>query len=90
MKRIEIIANHSVEEDIMEALKGSGIKAYTKIPVVHGTGNSSPKMGTSVWPEENMMLVIYTEEEKAARLKSLVASVKDKFPEEGIKYFELG
>jgi len=88
MKRIEIIANHSVEDYIMELLDKSGIKAWTKIPVVHGMGNSIPKMGTGVWPEENFLLIIYTEEKTASVLKSGIADLKINYPGEGIKYFE--
>ncbi len=90
MKRIEIIANHSVEDYIMEILEKSGITAYTKIPVVHGKGNTNPKMGTSVWPEDNFMLIIYTDEGEAGKLKSLIMDLKQKFTDEGIKYFEVG
>lgn len=90
MKRIEIIANHSVEQDIMELLEKAGISGYTKIPVVHGAGDSNPKMGTSVWPEENFMLIIYAEGEPASGLKKLIEELKSRFPDEGIKYFEMG
>ena len=90
MKRVEIIANHSVEDYIMELLDKSGIKAWTKIPVVHGRGSSNPKMGTSVWPEENFQLIIYTEENPASVLKSGIADLKKEYPGEGIKYFEIG
>jgi nitrogen regulatory protein PII len=90
MKRIEIIANHSVEDYIMELLEKSGIKAYTKVPVVYGRGNSNPKMGTSVWPEENFLLIVYTEEIDASVLKAGLAELKVKYQGEGIKYFEIG
>ncbi|MCL2294446.1 MAG: hypothetical protein FWC36_06255 [Spirochaetes bacterium] len=87
MKKIEIIANLSVEADIMDMLKEVGVKGYTKIPVVHGTGNSTPKMGDSVWPEENFMLMICIEENMVPVIKDNVKKLKEKFPNEGIKYF---
>ena len=92
MKRIEVIANHSVEADIIDAVeKASGGKSYyTKIPVVFGKGNSNPKMGDAVWPEENFMLIIYTDENKSFSIKKGIDSVKADFPDEGIKYFEIG
>ena len=88
MKRVEIIANRSVEEDLMEAFASAGLaKAYTKIPVVHGVGRSDPKMGDAVWPEENFVLLCYCDEAEAGRMAEVVAELKLRFPHEGIKVF---
>jgi hypothetical protein len=90
MKRVEIIANRSVEEDLMEAFASAGIaQAYTKIPVVHGVGRSDPKMGDAVWPEENFVLLVYCDEAEASRIEEVVGETKLKFPHEGIKVFTL-
>jgi hypothetical protein len=90
VKRIEIIANRSVEDYIMDILEKADISAYTKIPIIYGRGNTNPKMGTSVWPEENFMLIIYTDDARAEKLKNLIKEFKGKFTEEGIKFFEVG
>ena len=87
MKKIEIIANLSVEADVMEMLKKAGVKGFTKIPVVHGAGNSNPKQGDSVWPEENFMLIIYIAENMVPVLKDKIKELKQNFPKEGIKYY---
>ena len=88
MIRIELIANHSVEENILEALKAENAgKYYTKYPNILGVGNTGPRMGDSVWPEENFGLIIWCEEEEARAIQRAVASVKEKFPGEGIKLF---
>jgi hypothetical protein len=88
MFRIEIVANHSVEENILEALKEEGAgKYYTKFPNVFGVGGTGPRMGDAVWPEENFVLVIWCEEEEARAIGRAVASVKEHFPGEGIKVF---
>ena len=90
MKRVEVIANRSVEEDLMESFAAAGVaRHYTKFPVVHGVGTSGPRMGDSVWPEENFVLVCYCEEAEAIRIAELAAAVKVRFPEEGIKVFAL-
>ncbi len=89
MKKIEIIANLSVEQDVMDMLEKAGVKGFTKIPVVHGAGNSNPKMGDSVWPEENFMLIIYTDEYMVPAIRDKVKELKEKFPDEGIKYFAI-
>lgn len=90
MTRLEIIANRSVEEDIMEALKKASAETmYTKIPVVHGEGHSSPKQGDPVWPEENFLLIIYCKKPEADKIKAVIKSLKTRFSGEGIKLFEL-
>jgi len=90
MKRVEIIANHSVEENILEALKKEDAgKYYTKYPSILGVGSSGSRMGDAVWPEENFAMVIWCEEDEAAAVKRAVDSVKEKFPGEGIKLFGL-
>jgi len=88
MIRIEIIANHSVEENILEALKAENAgKYYTQYPKILGVGRTGPRMGDSVWPEENFAIVIWCEEDEARAIQRAVASVKEKFPGEGIKLF---
>jgi len=88
MIRIEIVANNSVEENILEALaKEQAGKFYTKIPNVLGVGSSGPRMGDAVWPEENFALVIWCEEEESKAVQRAIAAVKQKFPDEGIKLF---
>jgi len=88
MIRLEIIANHSVEENILEAFAQEQVgKYYTKIPNIYGVGSAGPRMGDAVWPEENFALVIWCEEEEARGIKQAVEAVKKKFPDEGIKLF---
>ena len=90
MIRVEIIANNSVEVNILDALKYDGVgKFYTKYPVVYGVGSSGPRMGDAIWPEENFAMVIWCEEEEARGIARAVEFVKDRFPEEGIKIFGL-
>jgi len=90
MIRLEIIANHSVEENILEALAKAGVgKYYTKYPVIYGVGSSGPRMGDPIWPEENFALVIWCEEDEARAIKRAVEGVKERFPNEGIKVYGL-
>ena len=90
MIRVEIIANHSVEENILDALKYEGVgKYYTKYPTIHGVGTSGPRMGDAIWPEENFAMVIWCEEDEAQGIERAVGFVKKKFPDEGIKLFSL-
>lgn len=89
MKRIEIICNRSIEEDLFERFnKNNVVKHYTKLPIVHGVGTSGPRMGDTVWPEENFMLIIYCDEKEAELIQTTISEVKDYFKEEGLKMFE--
>lgn len=88
MLRIEIIANHSVEENVLEALKDHGVgKYYTLYPNATGVGNCGPRMGDAIWPEQNFVLVIWCEQDEALGIQQAVEDVKEKFPGEGIKLF---
>ncbi|MDR1894133.1 MAG: hypothetical protein LBQ61_05490 [Spirochaetales bacterium] len=90
MVRIEIIADQAVEDDIREALREyKAAKHFTKIPVVYGEGNTEPKYGDHIWPEENFIIIVYCEDDEAARVKAAIAKVKEHFPQEGIKLFEM-
>jgi hypothetical protein len=44
-------------------------------------------MGDPVWPEENFAMIIWCEPDEAQGIKRAVASVKEHFPDEGIKAF---
>lgn len=89
MKRIEIIVNQSIEDDLFEAFeKRNIVKAYTKFPSVHGSGNSTPKKGDHIWPEENTYLLIFCDDSEAQAIKDVISKVKQVFPTEGIKIFE--
>ena len=88
MLRIEVIANHSVEENILEALKDEGVgKYYTKYPGILGVGKSGHRMGDAIWPEENFALVFWCDGDEARRIEKAVNRVKEQFPDEGIKVF---
>ena len=88
MIRLEVIANNSVEENILEAFRNEGVaKFFTKYPVIHGTGNSGPRMGDAIWPEENFVYVIWCEDEEARGIEKAINEVKKQFPDEGIKIF---
>jgi len=88
MIRVEIIANHSVEENILESLAKENVgKHYTKYSNILGVGASGPRMGDAIWPEENFVLTIWCEEGDIPAIERAVARVKEKFPGEGIKMF---
>lgn len=90
MKRLEIIGNRSIEQDLFDIFKRYDIvHSYTKVPVVHGVGNSGPRMGDHVWPEENFILIVYCNSEEAEEIGKAISELKLFFQDEGIKLFEM-
>ncbi len=88
-KRIEIIGNRSIEEELFEKFNEKDIvKYFTKIPVVFGKGNSGPRMGDSIWPEENFLIIVYCDEDEARQVEAVVKEIKTYFKDEGLKLFE--
>jgi len=88
MIRVEIIANRSIEEDLLEAFSNAGVaREYTLFPVVHGVGSSGPRMGDAIWPEENFALVVWCEDPEARSIMEAAMKVKARFPDEGLKVF---
>ena len=88
MKRIELIANRSVETEIIDALeKNIPDFHYTFLAQIQGRGKHEYRLGTATWPEMNFLLISYLDDIVAAKAKAAIMSVKEKFPKEGIKLF---
>ena len=88
MKRMELIANLSVQNEIIGALEENIPDFYyTLLPQIHGRGKTKYRLGTNTWPEMNFLLISYADDETAGRAQMLVRGVKDRFPKEGIKFF---
>lgn len=88
MTRCEIIANQSVQDEIVSLMEEHIPDVlYTIIPTVVGRGKNSYKMGNGTWPETNFILVSYIEDEHIAMMKAIIKAVKERFTGEGIKLF---
>ena len=86
--RIEIICSQALEEDFSEEFKNAGIgQKFTKINPVMGAGNSNPHLGDSVWPQLNIMYIIYCNEDEAEKIKETVAKLRKLYITEGIACF---
>jgi hypothetical protein len=90
MKRIELIANRSVQDEVIDGLE-SAIPDffYTLVPVVHGRGTQRRRLGSPTWPEENFLVIAYVDDEDARTVEAVIAEIKVRFPTEGIKLFTL-
>ena len=87
-KRIEIIFSQAVEEDFVAEFKEQqvGLK-YTKLANVMGAGFSNPRLGDAIWPQLNMMYIIYCSEEDCAEIIGIVEKLREKYMGEGIACF---
>ncbi len=89
MTRTEVIANRAIEEDLLDEFTRENVAGYhTRIPGVHGVGNSGERRGDHIWPEENILFLFYTDAESGTRIVSAVRRVKGRFPNEGIRLFQ--
>ncbi len=89
MTRIEIIFSQALEEDIFAAFKKiPEAQFFTLIPGIKGKGYSTPKMGDSVWPEFNELMIIYCPSESGVgQIKDALARLQNKYQTEGLAYF---
>ena len=88
MKRIELIANRSVENEIIEALETNITDFYyTLLSQVNGKGKTKYRLGTATWPELNFLLISYLDDDNANKAIMAIQGVKEQFPREGIKLF---
>ena len=88
MIRAEIFANQSMQDVLLNNLEAAipGF-LYSVVPLTHGRGGESYKLGTTTWPETNVIIIAYCDDDKESRIATVVDYVKEKFKDEGIKLF---
>jgi hypothetical protein len=62
--------------------------AYTLIETVMGRGDSGTRRGSAIWPELNVLYLVYGTRQEASLIAEAVEEVKKTFPREGIKLFQ--
>ena len=87
-KRVEIIFSQAVEEDFIAEFKDKGVAAkYTKLANVMGAGFSNPRLGDAIWPQLNMMYIIYCSEDDCNKIIAIVEKLREQYMGEGIACF---
>ena len=85
---VEIICTQALEEDFRQEFDEQKVAArYTKLAAVMGAGYSNPCLGDAIWPQLNVMFIIYCSEEDCAKIKDIVWKLRDKYRTEGIACF---
>ena len=88
MKMFLVFYAEASDEDIIDAFKKAGIKAYTKMGGLMGEGEESePKLGTHYWPGNNNALFLAVRDEKIKPLCDLVRKLKVEHPRAGLRAF---
>ena len=87
-KRVEIIFSQALEEDFIQLFKEKKVAVrYTKMRGVMGAGYSNPRLGDAIWPQLNMMYIIYCSEEDCKTIISIVEQLREQYIGEGIACF---
>lgn len=74
MKMLMIVFRQSLEEDLMKVLKELGVKAFTEVPSVVGSGDAGTAFHAFVSPQANsIVLTALTEEQADQVIKGLQA-----------------
>lgn len=92
MKRIEVILTQAIESDFLQLYerecRRAGIKCkYTKIENVMGVGNTDPKLGDSIWPQLNIMFILYVEDNFVQTITTIMKKLHEMYVGEGAAAF---
>ena len=88
MTQMVLIANHSVEEEIVGVLKHNiDDFNYMLFPASHGKLKNAIRLETPAWQDENFLLISSVNDHKAGMAESLINEIKSRFPEKEIKLF---
>lgn len=89
MIRMDLIYSAAIEEDLFEGFKERDIgKKYTKLNNVMGVGCSLPRLGDAIWPQLNVQLIIFCNENEAKEIVEVVEVVRKLYPTEGVACFQ--
>lgn len=90
MKMFLIVYCDAADEDVVEAFKKGGVRAYSKMREVRGEGTDTvPKLGTQCWPGKNNALFIAASDDEVSCIKEAILEIRKTHPRSGIKGFIL-
>ncbi len=92
MKRIEVVLTQAIESDFLQLYEREcrriNIKCkYTKIENVMGSGNTNPKLGDSIWPQLNVMFILYVEDDFVPIITNIMRKLHEMYVGEGAAAF---
>ncbi|RKY76910.1 hypothetical protein DRQ07_09570 [candidate division KSB1 bacterium] len=89
-KMVILVYRSADEKEITHCVSECDIAGYTKIPKVYGKGKTGgARFGTHVWPGENEMMIVSSEELRIQDLLEMIKEKKSQNRIKGIKAFVL-
>ncbi|MDD5678001.1 MAG: hypothetical protein PHW60_08445 [Kiritimatiellae bacterium] len=90
MKLLMVICPEGRRDQVTAMVEKHGIRSFTELPQVIGSGVTGKRFGTHVWPGKSvLMFTIVTDEKKDKLVAALRECQKNLFPDEGMKAFVL-
>ena len=87
-KRVELIFSQAIEEDFAQLFKDNKVACrYTKLNNVMGAGYSNPRLGDAIWPQLNVMYIIYCDEDECKKIVGIAEKLREQYIGEGIACF---
>ena len=87
-KRVELIFSQAIEEDFAQLFRENEVAArYTKMAGVMGAGYSNPRLGDAIWPQLNVMYIVYCSDDDAQKIVKIVEQLREQYIGEGIACF---
>ena len=97
MIRMEIIAHEALEKPLIDALvpvpagthdpEGRTGRPFIMIRETAGRGMSGSSFGDDVWPELNIMIVLFVEEGEEQGIRDEIRGIRSRFPKLGLAVF---
>lgn len=87
MNRLEIFANQALSDIIENDLNNIEKLNYTLLRDSAGKGHKGFCLGSDVWPEHNVVFVVYCSDEQMNQIKDALKLLKEKFPIIGLSCF---
>lgn len=97
MTKLEIYAHESLEKPLLKALvpvppdahdpEGRSGRAYSLIRQVAGRGFSGTSMGDDIWPESNIKMELFVEEDELEELRAAIGLIRSTYPKLGLAVF---
>ncbi len=89
LTRVEIVANRSIEEDLIDLLNACGHgETFTLLHPVFGRGSSGRREASAVWPETNVVILVFVATDEVSVLVDGLRDLKQRFPREGLRCWQ--
>jgi hypothetical protein len=90
MKMVFVVYSQAADDDVVVAIKQSGIKGYTKLEKACGEGiETEPKLRSHTWPGENCVLFLALDDSEIPAITRVIRQLKMEHPRAGVKAFIL-